>query len=109
MNRPTPAIVSQASARQLPRWALLLVCAAYLLPGQFGGDAWRHADLAAFFSFKEASARDDEDNKLLFITGASLSRRRASASRDERTPSNSHPPIVHVGRPPTAPLDVSMR
>lgn len=48
MNRPTPAIVSQAGARQLPRWALLLVCAAYLLPGQFGRDAWRHADLGAY-------------------------------------------------------------
>lgn len=48
MNRPNPAIVSQAGARQLPRWALLLVCAAYLLPGQFGRDAWRHADLSAF-------------------------------------------------------------
>ena len=48
MNRPNPAIVSQAGARPLARWALLLVCAAYLLPGQFGRDAWRHADLVAF-------------------------------------------------------------
>ncbi|MFN4114945.1 MAG: hypothetical protein ACK4F7_00405 [Inhella sp.] len=48
MNRPNPAIVSEAGARPMPRWALLLVCAAYLLPGQFGRDAWRHADLAAF-------------------------------------------------------------
>lgn len=47
VTRPNPAIVSQASARPLARWALLLVCAAYLLPGQFGRDAWRHADLAA--------------------------------------------------------------
>lgn len=48
MSRPNPAIVAQASARPLPRWVLLLVCAAYLLPGQFGRDAWRHADLTAF-------------------------------------------------------------
>lgn len=48
VTRPNPAIVSEAGARPLARWALLLVCAAYLLPGQFGRDAWRHADLAAF-------------------------------------------------------------
>ncbi len=48
VTRPNPAIVSQAGARPLARWALLLLCAAYLLPGQFGRDAWRHADLAAY-------------------------------------------------------------
>lgn len=48
MTRTNPAIVSQAGVRPLARWALLLVCAAYLLPGQFGRDAWRHADLIAF-------------------------------------------------------------
>lgn len=56
MNRPNPAIVSLAGARPLPRWALLLVCAAYLLPGQFGRDAWRHADLVAF-GFMDALAQ----------------------------------------------------
>lgn len=56
MNRPNPAIVSQAGARPLPRWALLLVCAAYLLPGQIGRDAWRHADLVAF-GFMDALAQ----------------------------------------------------
>ena len=60
MTRPTPAIVSQASARPLARWALLLVCAAYLLPGQFGRDAWRHADLVAF-GFIDALAMGRSD------------------------------------------------
>lgn len=35
-------------ARRLPRLALLALGAAYLLPGLFGRDPWRHADLAAF-------------------------------------------------------------
>jgi hypothetical protein len=35
-------------ARRLPRLALLALCAAYLLPGLFGRDPWRTADLSAF-------------------------------------------------------------
>ncbi|MDE2615060.1 MAG: hypothetical protein KGL78_16625, partial [Burkholderiales bacterium] len=48
MNRPSPALVSQSAARRLPRVPLLLLCAAYVLPGLFGRDPWRNADLAAF-------------------------------------------------------------
>ncbi len=48
MNRPNPALVTRRGARRLPRVPLLLLCAAYLLPGLFGRDPWRHADLAAF-------------------------------------------------------------
>ena len=48
MSNPTPALVTQSSARRLPRVALLLLCAAYLLPGLFGRDPWRNADMAAF-------------------------------------------------------------
>lgn len=48
MNNPSPALVSQAAARRLPRAALLLLCAAYVLPGVFGRDPWRDADLVAF-------------------------------------------------------------
>lgn len=48
MNLPTPALVSQRAAQALPRWALLLLCAAYLLPGQFGRAPWRSADITAF-------------------------------------------------------------
>lgn len=33
---------------RLPRLALLLLCAAYVLPGMFGRDPWRNADLTAF-------------------------------------------------------------
>ncbi len=43
-----PALVAQRAVQRLPRWALLLFCAAYVLPGLVGRDPWRGADLAAF-------------------------------------------------------------
>ena len=43
-----PALVTQAAAKRVPRWALLMFCAAYVLPGLFGRDPWRGADLNAF-------------------------------------------------------------
>ena len=48
MSRPTPALVTRRAARRLPRVPLLLLCAAYVLPGLFGRDPWRNADLAAY-------------------------------------------------------------
>jgi 4-amino-4-deoxy-L-arabinose transferase-like glycosyltransferase len=48
LNPPTPAIVTQRAARRLPRLALLLLCAAYVLPGHFGRDPWRNADVTAY-------------------------------------------------------------
>jgi hypothetical protein len=45
---PTPALVTQKAVQRLPRLALLLFCAAYVLPGVFGRDPWRNADQAAF-------------------------------------------------------------
>ena len=48
VNQPTPALVTQRAAQRLPRVALLLFCAAYLLPGLFGRDPWRNADVTAF-------------------------------------------------------------
>ena len=48
MNKPTPAIVTQGAVRRLPRWVLLLFCAAYVLPGLIGRQPWRGADLASF-------------------------------------------------------------
>lgn len=45
---PKPALVTQRGARRLPRLPLLLLCAAYLLPGLVGRDPWRSADVQAF-------------------------------------------------------------
>ncbi|NRF69945.1 hypothetical protein HLB44_23345 [Aquincola sp. S2] len=45
---PNPALVTREAAHRLPRLALLLFCAAYVLPGLFGRDPWRGADLNAF-------------------------------------------------------------
>lgn len=47
-SAPRPALVTQRGARRLPRLPLLLLCAAYVLPGLIGRDPWRSADLAAF-------------------------------------------------------------
>lgn len=46
--KPHPALVSREAATRLPRLALLAMCAAYVLPGLFGRDPWRGADLGAF-------------------------------------------------------------
>lgn len=48
MNTPSPALVTRGGARQLPRLALWLLCAAYVLPGVFSRDPWRNADVTAF-------------------------------------------------------------
>jgi hypothetical protein len=45
---PSPALVTQRAAQRMPRLALLLFCAAYALPGVFGRDPWRPAELTAF-------------------------------------------------------------
>ena len=47
MNQPTPAIVPQSAVRPLPRWALWLLCIAYIVPGFIGRDPWRGADMTA--------------------------------------------------------------
>jgi len=48
VHSPTPALVTKSAARALPRPALWLLCAAYLVPGLFGRDPWRNADITAF-------------------------------------------------------------
>lgn len=48
VNQPTPALVSERAAQRLPRVALILFCAAYVLPGLVGRDPWRNADITAF-------------------------------------------------------------
>jgi len=44
----TPALVTEKAVKRLPRWALMLFCGAYVLPGLFGRDPWKNADIAAF-------------------------------------------------------------
>ena len=48
MNQPTPAIVPQSAVRPLSRWALLLLCLAYVVSGFVGRTPWKSADVAAF-------------------------------------------------------------
>jgi 4-amino-4-deoxy-L-arabinose transferase-like glycosyltransferase len=48
LNPPNPALVSQREAEPLPRLALLVLCAAYVLPGLFGRDPWKSADITLF-------------------------------------------------------------
>ena len=47
MNLPSPAIVPQSAVRRLPRWALLLLCLAYIVPGFVGRGPWRGDDMTA--------------------------------------------------------------
>jgi len=48
VNLPSPALVTQGAARRLPRAGLALLVAAYALPGFWGRDPWKSADVAAF-------------------------------------------------------------
>ncbi|MES2187874.1 MAG: hypothetical protein V4505_25205 [Pseudomonadota bacterium] len=60
MNLPTPAIVAQSAVRRLPRWALLLFCAAYVLAGFIGRGPWKNADISAFgYMLELAHGRTD--------------------------------------------------
>ena len=60
VNTPTPALVTHQAARPLPRVALLLLCAAYVLPGVFGRDPWRQEDITAFgYMLSLAEGRSD--------------------------------------------------
>ena len=48
MTPPTPAIVTQNAVSRLPRWALLLLCIAYVVPGFVGRNPWKSSDVTAF-------------------------------------------------------------
>jgi hypothetical protein len=48
VNHPTPAIVAQQAVRRLPRWALWLFCAAFVLPGFLGRDLWKGNEFTSF-------------------------------------------------------------
>ncbi|MDO5692086.1 MAG: hypothetical protein Q4G70_06360 [Pseudomonadota bacterium] len=47
-SQPSPAIVTQDAVRRLPRWALLLLCIVYVVPGYVGRAPWKNADIASF-------------------------------------------------------------
>lgn len=53
MTQPSPAIVAQSAVQRLPRLALLLFCAAYVLAGFVGRDPWKSADAMAFGTMQE--------------------------------------------------------
>jgi 4-amino-4-deoxy-L-arabinose transferase-like glycosyltransferase len=58
VNQPTPAIVTRGAARRLPRWALFLFCAAYVIPGFVGREPWKNADMTALgYMFDLAQGR----------------------------------------------------
>lgn len=60
MNQPSPAIVAQSAVRRLPRLALLLLCAAYVLPGFLGRTPWKSQDIEAFgYMLQLAQASSD--------------------------------------------------
>jgi len=47
-ERPSPAKVTAAAAAKLPRWALLALLAAFILPGLLERDPWTLKDAASF-------------------------------------------------------------
>lgn len=60
MTHPTPAIVPQSAVRRLPRLALWLFCAAYVLPGLIGREPWKGNEFNAF-SYMLALAEGSSD------------------------------------------------
>jgi len=48
VTQTTPAIVPQSAVRRLPRVALWLFCATYVLPGLFGREPWKGNEFTAF-------------------------------------------------------------
>jgi 4-amino-4-deoxy-L-arabinose transferase-like glycosyltransferase len=56
VNPPSPALVAQSAVRRLPRWVLLLLCAAYIVPGYVGRNPWKNADITAFGVMRELAA-----------------------------------------------------
>jgi hypothetical protein len=54
--KPSPAIVTQDAARRLPRWGLLLLCVAYVIPGYVGREPWKNVDISSFGYMLELAA-----------------------------------------------------
>lgn len=60
MHFTTPAVVTQAAVKRLPRAVLLGLCAVYVLAGFVGRGAWKSADMAAVgFMAELAAGRTD--------------------------------------------------
>jgi 4-amino-4-deoxy-L-arabinose transferase-like glycosyltransferase len=53
VNTPSPALVAQNAVRRLPRWALLVLCAAYTVLGYVGRNPWKDDEIAAFGVMRE--------------------------------------------------------
>ena len=53
MNQPSPAIVTKAAVKRLPRAALWLFCLAYILAGFLARAPWKLADATAFGTMQE--------------------------------------------------------
>jgi hypothetical protein len=68
---PNPALVTQASARAMPRWVLLLLCVLYALPGFIGRDPWRAEDLLSFGYMLDLAAQLEQAPSWWHIWGAS--------------------------------------
>ncbi len=66
MSQPSPAIVAQSAVRPFPRWALWLLCAAYVLPGFLGRDPWKKYDIEAF-GFMLQLARQDSASAVSWL------------------------------------------
>ena len=47
-RQPSPAIVPQEAARALPLWALLALCAVYIVAGFVGREPWKGADIISY-------------------------------------------------------------
>ena len=66
MSPVSPAIVAQKSVAQLPRWALLLLCLAYVVPGFVGRQPWKNADIEAF-GFMLSLARPQDGTSVSWL------------------------------------------
>src|SRR6195952_475661 len=96
VNLPTPALVTQRAAQRLPRWALMLLSAAYLLPGQFGREPWKNADITAF-GYMQSLAQGRSAWTAPALAG--LPGAGALLPYWLRAPSVTAPPLIHPAHP----------
>ena len=80
VNLPTPAIVAERGVERLPRLALLLLCAAYLLPGIFGRAPWRNAEQTVVAGL--CTAADPEGRGTVAVSAAAQPARSLPAANN---------------------------